>query len=127
MNKELKPLVVMEARNLKVHATQEERAKLDFEELHPDSAYSCIYGQMTGDCHTPRALRLLELCARPYSDSIRRYSKSANLSYNYEQIRAIPTRSYSPIEFYITMPFAENKTLIDFIKGGRDTLTIEDL
>lgn len=52
--------VMHEIETLKKHATAKEKSKLDIEYLRPYNAEHCIYGQMTGDCRTPRALHLMK-------------------------------------------------------------------
>jgi hypothetical protein len=63
---QLKEDVRKEAEALKIHATKEEREKLNFKDLFPESIYQCIYGQMTGSCSSIRAANLIESCACRY-------------------------------------------------------------
>lgn len=68
---ELIPLVKEEAEKIKQHATPEELAKLDPEEIEGRSPTKCIYGQMTGDCNSKRAIELIHLCCqKAYIDGI---------------------------------------------------------
>lgn len=60
--------VAKEAKALRKHATKEELAKLDFKRLDPHSSYSCIYGQMTGNCVSERANDLISKCAKKLID-----------------------------------------------------------
>lgn len=61
-NQEFFKRTLEEITNLKQYATKEEINKLDFTDLNPNLRYSCIYGQMTGNCWSPRALELITLC-----------------------------------------------------------------
>ena len=58
--------VVAEAIALKKNATPEEIGRLDFDTLRPENKERCIYGQMTGDCDSLRAIDLISLCAKRF-------------------------------------------------------------
>lgn len=121
MNKELKEQVIIEANNLKKHATKEELNKLDFNDLSPIHTQHCIYGQMTGYCHNDRARQLILSCTdRYYTDTLGRVAVSDLLGRH-------NIRNFSPIEVYIGHIGANNKTLIDYLRGDRDSLTTKDL
>lgn len=62
MNEELRQLALQEIKNLWVHATKEELARLDHNAINPFSIDNCIYGQLTGDCDSGRAHELIRLC-----------------------------------------------------------------
>lgn len=98
-----------------------ERANLDFKTFDSGDPSFCIYGQMTGDCRSKRSLELLNKCTVPYSGSLVWLNK--NVKDDFKGYYS----GYSPIEFYICQRGAKNKTLIDFLKGNRETLTIKDL
>lgn len=119
--KELKELVILEAINLKAHATKEELNDLNFENFDPHKPALCIYGQMTGECRSGRSLELLNKCVVPYSDNLFEYDDKVEKDFKGY------FSGFSPIEFYICRPKAKNKTLIDFLKGERETLTVNDL
>lgn len=120
----LKQLVISEAYALREHATQEERENLNFDNLDPFWGDACVYGQMTGMCISERAVGLLLVCAQPYSARVREYEFPSKEFVVSETSRG---RSYSPIEFYIGQKDAQNATLIQFLRGERDSLTIQDL
>jgi len=61
-------LVREEAKNLLKFSTREERANLNFEEFSPENSFECIYGQMTGNCFSPRAEQLIKQCASKVYD-----------------------------------------------------------
>ncbi len=50
--------VKAEIKHLKEHATAEEIGRLNFETFCGQNSRSCIYGQMTGNCHSSRAVEL---------------------------------------------------------------------
>lgn len=49
-----------EINKIKTHFTKEEINKLDFNTLCGDCTDKCIYGQMTGNCNTPRAVEFIK-------------------------------------------------------------------
>ncbi len=135
MNQELitiQELVKKEASKLKEHATPEELARLNFEHLNPNSPRSCIYGQMTGNCYSPRANELVLKCAeRVYVSNVSRDSES-NAVFTYQTLNGVPhliennrDRSevyHSPIEIYLVFnrendTTENNKVVIDYLKG----------
>lgn len=119
--KKLKELVVKEATNLKESATTAELARLDFDTLNHRYFDTCIYGQMTGDCFGSRAFQLLKECTTPYSCGTREFVKP-ELGFTDEY-----TRSFSPIEFYISQPDAQNDMLVAYLKGDIPVLTVDQL
>lgn len=62
--KELYKLVKAEAKLLLEYAAPEERQRLDCKTINGGSSTSCIYGQITGSCHSERALFLIQKCAK---------------------------------------------------------------
>lgn len=62
--KEFKRLAYEEAELLIKHATKEERGQLRITQVNPDDIYDCIYGQMTGNCISARAVELIQKCAK---------------------------------------------------------------
>src|SRR5689334_4198531 len=60
---EFPKLVIEEAKNLKKLASGEEKSRLNFKELDPEFPTACIYGQMTKNCHSERAVELIRECA----------------------------------------------------------------
>jgi hypothetical protein len=126
---ELKLKVIDEATKLKSWATQKELEKLNFNLLTPCNKNSCVYGQMTGNCFNERATELLNCCAIPYSSDTEDYIRTRVKSFNSKN--RTDWRNYawvfSAIEFYITQVKAKNNNLINYLKGVKKTLTIEDL
>jgi len=129
---DLKNKVIEETKNLLVHATAEERGRLDFESLATHNTLNCIYGQMAISCYSPRATHLLNRCTFPYSSNIVSSIDTDNDIDGPKNTHFIIGEqrgglAYSPIEFYITTPNAQNATLIAFLRGERETLTVDDL
>lgn len=120
ITEELKQLVIAEATALRQHATKEELQRLDFTWLDPQSIAYCIYGQMTGNCDSERAIELQNKSTRPYSSlSVELFYTDAP-NFNKRNTECI----YSPIEVYINQPEANSYALIAFLKGKTDTLTL---
>lgn len=122
ITRELKEKVLLEAQGLREHATTEEKSKLDFSTLKPNDVTLCIYGQMTGDCFSERAECLCKKVTYPYSSALQDGYRTVNWHYYDGSLRKL-----TPIEFYITEEGAKNETLISFIKGELQNLTVEDL
>lgn len=134
---QLKEDVRKEAEALRVHATKEERERLDFCKLNPRREDRCIYGQMCQSCHSVRAVSLIQVCTpRFFRDE--RFTRIAYEGFNGIQKRVngesvvnfIEDRSnelighFSAIEAYILLPEAKNANLISFLKGETDNLEL---
>lgn len=107
--------VAKEARALKKHATKEEKEKLDFSNLWPNDVTLCVYGQMTGYCDSPRATELIKACTKKFF-----FDSHNGFAYTDEFSEYL----WSPLERYITHDDAQNKNLIDFLKGERKDLVL---
>ena len=94
ISKKLKNLVKEEARNLRIHATKDERMKLDFETFDPEHSRRCIYGQMAGDCDSERAIELLNISTKPYAFDAEAKQTAQNTDFTDRRI----LREFSPIE-----------------------------
>lgn len=114
---QLKEDVRKEADALRVHATGEERGRLDITTMRPNDTSLCYYGQMTGYCDSPRATELINKCACVffYADSDK---DNLNPIYEFKDYR------WSAIEFYTGLPEANNANLIAYLKGEIDTLEL---
>ncbi|MCE7039175.1 hypothetical protein [Dyadobacter sp. CY312] len=121
---ELKLLVIEEATKLKEHATAEEIGELNLDRLNPHFPDTCIYGQMTGWCYNERAIELLNLCATPFSKMIVEYIPAEVEAF---RVGSRVMSCFSPIECYIFRNGSKNETLIQFLKGEKDSLTPEML
>lgn len=137
--------VAKEIQALKKNATTKEIAELDLDSLHPVSKHDCIYGQMTGSCNSPRAIKLILKCCPRYT-----YESSNGL--NYSEIkkyvngktpidsagkkikspndlgdvrkRGLGLGIYSAIETYIMLNGAKNKNVINFLKSKTNKLIL---
>lgn len=110
----LKKLTLEEIENIKQKATKEEIENLEFIYLDPSSSYSCIYGQMTGECYSPRAK---ELQPKIFD----------NLSLNSigtQKDLMIKGNSFTALERWIYIYPENNKNIIDYIKGKTNTLKL---
>jgi len=112
---ELKALVLDEAKKIKEFATPEEIQRLDPRLILPYNGSMCIYGQMTGDCFSDRAIELLNKCAIPYSDGISEFVYTDDDRFADGSSGIL--RAYSPIECYIADEEAYKLNLARFIKG----------
>lgn len=95
---QLKQDVWREAQALRVHATKEERERLDIETYNPVCMDTDLYGQLTGNCYSKRARLLKE--------------------------KTSPTKPKSSIEAYTSLPEARNANLIAFLRGETETLEL---
>lgn len=134
--------VAKEAKAIKKHATEREIARLDFSSLEPDQPENCIYGQMTGNCKSSRACRLIFNCCQRYICNTYEGKIKENGfadikgNVNGEKIDGIDTPRklkrerevsldhFSALEAYILLPNAKNKNLIAFLKGERKDLVL---
>lgn len=138
---QLKDDVRKEAEALRIHATKEERERLDISILNPANARGCIYGQMTGHCDCKRSLELISKCTARYvrdfyftqiaDDGFERISNNVNgtsvSNLNKKRPTVFDTEDtshYSMIEAYILLPEANNASLIAYLRGETDTLTL---
>lgn len=114
---QLKEDVRKEAEALRIHATKEELSRLDIEMLDPSNIYLCVYGMCTGNCESPRASELIKKCAPIFisSESDPDYMKTVTEFRGYH---------WSPIEYYIGYPEANNTNLITFLRGETETLEL---
>lgn len=135
---QLKEDVRKEAEALRVHATKEEREKLDIEKLNPGMNDACIYGLMTNHCNSDRAIFLIESCACRF---IKTNCISAIERNGFKEIQEIingakvdnlqksrkdlfETGHYSAIEAYILLPEANNANLIAYLRDETETLEL---
>jgi len=133
--------VKAEATKLRDLATEEEKDRLNAGDLVPRIYSHCIYGQMTGDCFSPRASYLISACCRSFFTSqigLDEYEPSAEAALSahastqymedvsegsFEHQRA-DGKFYSSIEAYIMIPEAKNAELIAYLKGETDILAL---
>jgi hypothetical protein len=136
---QLKDDVRKEAEALRVHATKEELGRLDIETLDPEALRKCIYGCMTGHCHSDRAIDLIGKCACRYfkdahfadikDEGFDRIARKVNGTsvpdlYTNRKNEEQASVHYSAIEAYILLPEANNASLISYLRGETETLTL---
>ena len=129
-------LVKEEAANLKKLATAEELQKLDIHILNHDNIYNCIYGQMTGHCHSRRAADLIiNCCPRVYDATndgnlnieraVLNGKPSKDIIWSREEDRWSRREHYSPIETFLFPSSRQQKeSLVSYLKGEVETLDI---
>lgn len=113
----LKELTIKEATNLKQHITEREKQKLNKNTFNPISVGFCIYGQLTGDCTSHRAIQLAKLCIGKVSVK------------QLDGIRVSTTKPknrlrFSPLEVYIYKVEGSGEKIIDYLTGETDTLEL---
>ena len=123
--KKLFSLVKNEAKKLKKKATSKELDKLSFTELDPVDFYKCIYGQITGDCFSGRAIELIEgCCKRVYANDTDKDVDEYIL--NGKPKKSDRTQYWSPIEVFIAtkenQENGNNKMLVRYLKGKEEKL-----
>lgn len=135
---DLKADVKKEAEALRVHATKEERERLDISILRPENMSRCIYGQMTGNCFNPRAATLIDKCAVKYFrdgvigvlelhgfERIHDYVNGSTVEdFITSRTRMRGAVHFSAIEAYILLPEARNANLIAYLRGETETLDL---
>jgi hypothetical protein len=118
-----------EAAAIRVAATIEERSRLNIDTFQPTHMEHCIYGQMTGDCFSHRAVALMDKCCVQYFSDMVDESELDDVDFaffndnvvekaaDYSPIDSGIYRYFSAIEAYITLPEAKVAELMQFIKG----------
>lgn len=127
--KEFKRLAYEEAELLIKHATKEERGQLRITQVNPDNIYDCIYGQMTGNCISARAVELIQKCAKrvfiPSEESEKALSEACVLNGSPKKMPRggdywEEFNYFSPIEVFIMK--GNKKEVVDlarYIKTGK--------
>jgi hypothetical protein len=114
---QLKEDVRKEAEALREHATKDELGRLDIEQVDPTDPERCYYGLMTGECDSDRASELIQKCTTVFLINTH-YENEVEVSEGFKKYK------YSPIEYYIGLPKAKNKSLIAFLRGETDNLEL---
>jgi hypothetical protein len=114
----LKEDVRKEAEALRVHATKEERERLDIETMIPYHCKKDIYGQMTGEFDSARATELKQKCAAVFVDGDVQDFKAIGIHECFTDF------SWSPIEYYELCAEAKNANLIAYLRGETETLEL---
>jgi hypothetical protein len=114
---QLKDDVCKEAEALRIHATKEERERLDLKRMDPTDPERCYYGLMTGECDSDRASELIQKCTTVFLINTH-YENEVEVSEGFKKYK------YSPIEYYIGLPKARNANLISFLRGETELLEL---
>jgi len=145
---QLKEDVRKEAEALRIHATKEERGRLDITTFNPSHYDNCIYGQMTKTCFSQRASFLIFNCCKRYFKSwdddhatMEEHARAGRVVevVNGETIEGVNNADdlfdhrdqysdrgfhFSAIEAYIMTPEANIASLIAYLRGETETLTL---
>lgn len=123
---DLQAAALKEATLLKQHCTPEELQALNLEDFDPTLPHGCLHGQMHGECHSPRAVELLNLCAQPYSTHIDRVTPPTEDSFDNRKPFVVGHDDvYSHLEFVMFNDESVRPTVIAFLKGETDTLDFD--
>lgn len=128
--------VTNEAVALRENATQAERGMLNLCTLSAVYTNRCIYGQMTGDCHSDRALELIEKCTPRYFEggaltvygSLEEAIANANGTkvQRFKQMRKERYEvHFSAIEIFISVaPDKKIESLVKYLRGDSNKLNV---
>jgi|SRR6185295_18110077 len=137
--------VKAEAVALRQHATKEELGRLSFDLLDSANFEHCVYGQMTGNCCSTRALELIWLCCtrfikmpankdlpigsftalRSCINGVRPENISTLEQFNTTRDKLWgEIQHFSSIEGYIYLPDSKNENLISYLRGETDDLNL---
>jgi len=131
--KQLQELVMQEVEGLRKHATLQQKARLNNRLLDVGSPTECIYGLMTGDCHSDEAVELAAKCGveitfKAIQDNnyerykLRNVLKTAINAPKESEERGGDSDTFSPMETYIGSRPNDAKNILLYIKGKIDTL-----
>lgn len=115
---QLKEDVRKEAEALRVHATVEERERLDVETMAPYDCERDIYGQMTGEFDSGRATELKKQCAPVFVSGDIQDFKAIGIHECFADF------SWTPIDYYILGGESNNANLIAYLRGETETLEL---
>jgi len=123
-------LVAQEIRAIKKNTTKEEKKKLHLKTFDPQNSSNCIYGLMTGECRSKRAVSLIEKCCKgvisnnTVAPSIG-YMKELTSIEMLKKKKITHTDYFSNLEAYIyDAPSQLNKQILGWIKGTTKTFPI---
>lgn len=128
--------VLTEATALRDLSTPTEKDNLVFEHLKPQSRSNCVYGLMTGDCNSRRAVELIKKCCTQYFHApslflggtlpnVLSHVDGTNPEVMDKRITFLNINYISSIEMYITSIGAKNRGLIAYIKGETNELNLK--
>lgn len=109
--------VIKEIKNLRKHLTKEQKERLDFESFDPINGFTCIYGQVSGNCFSATAKELIKKCAN---------NKHSFNTIGIPEVNEKTLSNFSPrntwhnytfLEHYIATTPQNNEHIINYIKG----------
>lgn len=117
-----------EIEKLRERATPRELSKLSIGNLEPDQNHRCIYGLMTGDCFSARAIDLIVQCASRsvscqrvgYLDSIVHQPPRTKMKILDSVIRC----NFTIAEHLIVNYPHNNPGIIAYLRGESDNFTL---
>ncbi len=114
--------VIAEIENIKAKADKSELNRLNFEKFNYCSPYACIYGQMTGDCKSNRAI---ELTPKKYQHTGSITNKHT-IPFSRQSFTQHDTFNYfTALEKYLYMVKDQTHIhIIAYLKGETDTLNL---
>jgi len=116
----LKEAAIIEIKNLRKYATKEQKGRLDFNTFKKNEQESCIYGQMTGNCNSLLAHKLMDKCAVGKFHSIRWDFSKISKKYTFVDRDIF----WTSLEGYIIETPDFNENILSYIKGETNTLEL---
>lgn len=134
LSKKLIKAVEREAKAIRDNATKEEIDNLILDNFDGDEFTRCVYGLLTGDCRSPRAIELIGQCAE-FTVRLNGAGLGTKGNINIieseqidpELICKVPERTpynitcFSPIEIALWKSREAGENIINIIKGKRKT------
>ena len=119
--KYFKEQTIGELKALKKNATKGELRKLSIRNLRVSDRHNCIYGQMTGHCRSKRAMELID------KGCIKKIQVENQNPYkvNIPPVREGRLVYFSFLEKYIMEHYADNRSIIAWLKGETKTFPIK--
>ena len=110
--------VITEIKHIKKYATEVEINRLDFKTFNGFIAKSCIYGQMTGNCHSERAT---ELCSKSIHEIT--IMKDGTVLINENTDTVIRLTAMEKYLFHSSRK--QHRKIINYLKGECDKLDLK--
>lgn len=123
-------MVQNELDTIKKIATPKEIRKLNFGTFAYNEGGSCIYGQMTGYCESPRAKMIMpKVFENVQKDNLEIDDEEDKTTYSFREQDFMPTMSnygFTPLEKYLYMVGgAMHKKIIKYLKGEIDSINLK--
>lgn len=111
--------VKREIKHIKKHATEDEKSLLNFSDFNHTSRFECIYGQMTGECDSERALAL-------YPKKYISCGGVFDYHIPFEKHSFEKGTQFTPLEKYLYMVKSDvHQHIIEYIRGEVNRLKIK--